>query len=71
MYIQTPNSYLTVGGQRIAYREAGTQHAGTPLVMLTHLAATLDEWDPKLIDLLSQDFHVIVMDLPGVGASEG
>ncbi|UXR69295.1 alpha/beta hydrolase [Staphylococcus sp. IVB6246] len=39
--------------------------------MLVHLAATLDNWDPKLLDLISEKHHVIVLDLPGVGASEG
>ena len=39
--------------------------------MLVHLAATMDNWDPKLIDNLAEKNHIIVMDLPGVGASEG
>jgi alpha/beta superfamily hydrolase/acyltransferase len=39
--------------------------------MLVHLAATLDNWDPKLIDLLAKQQHVILLDLPGVGASSG
>ena len=42
-----------------------------PLVMLVHLAATLDNWDPKFIDLLAKQQHVILLDLPGVGASSG
>ena len=70
-YIATPNSYISVDGRKIAYREAGKSNQEIPLVMLTHLAATMDEWDPKLIDLLAEKHHVIVMDLPGVGASEG
>ena len=69
-YLATPNSYINVNGQRIAYREAGTP-GGTPLVMLVHLAATLDQWDPKLVDLLARHQHVIMLDLPGVGGSEG
>ena len=39
--------------------------------MLVHLAATLDNWDPKLLDLIAEKHHVIVVDLPGVGASQG
>lgn len=31
----------------------------------------MDNWDPKLLDLLAEKQHVIVMDLPGVGASQG
>ena len=39
--------------------------------MLVHLAATLDQWDPKLLDLIAQEHHVIALDLPGVKASQG
>lgn len=70
-YIDTVNSYVDVQGSAIAYREVGTGSPGIPLVMLTHPAATLDEWDPLLVDLLAREYHVVVLDLPGVGASEG
>lgn len=70
-YLTTKNRYLTVGKNHIAYRMLGKQTAGLPLVMLTHLAATLDEWDPKLLDLLAEDQQVVVLDLLGVGASQG
>ena len=39
--------------------------------MLVHLAATMDNWDPKFIDLVSEKQHIILIDLPGVGGSEG
>ncbi|MGT2799189.1 alpha/beta fold hydrolase [Streptococcus marmotae] len=70
-YITTKNQYVTVAGQQIAYRELGKGKSALPLVMLVHLAATLDNWDPKLLDLLAEKQHVIVVDLPGVGASQG
>ncbi|MTB63903.1 alpha/beta fold hydrolase [Streptococcus sp. zg-86] len=70
-YITTKNQYVTVAGQQIAYRELGQGKSAIPLVMLVHLAATLDNWDPKLLDLLAEKQHVIVVDLPGVGASQG
>ncbi|MBS4750903.1 alpha/beta hydrolase [Carnobacteriaceae bacterium zg-ZUI78] len=70
-YITTKNEYIIVSGNRIAYRELGKGKSTLPLVMLIHLAATLDNWDPKLLDLLSEKQHIIVLDLPGVGASEG
>ena len=38
-YLTTHNQYLN----QIAYRELGTENTGLPLVMLTHLSATLDE----------------------------
>lgn len=70
-YIRTKNAYITVSGNRIAYRELSKGKSPLPLVMLTHLAATLDQWDPKLLDMIAEQQHVIVLDLPGVGASQG
>ena len=70
-YITTANQYITVGGNQIAYRELSKGKSEIPLVMLVHLAAVLDNWDPKILDLIAQEHHVIVMDLPGVGASQG
>lgn len=70
-YITTTNQYITVVGNQIAYRELGQGQSKLPLVMLVHLGATLDNWDPKLLDLIAEQHHVIVLDLPGVGASQG
>ena len=39
--------------------------------MLVHLAANLDNWDPRLVDELAKSRHLILVDLPGVGASGG
>ncbi|MBS4455995.1 alpha/beta fold hydrolase [Tuanshanicoccus lijuaniae] len=70
-YIITKNQYINVAGNQIAYRELGKGKSALPLVMLVHLAATLDNWDPKLLDLIAVKHHVIVLDLPGVGGSQG
>lgn len=72
-YLTTKNQYLiTKKGQlKIAYREMSQGKSEIPLVLLGHLAGTLDNWDPKLIDLLAQKQHLILFDLPGVGASQG
>lgn len=70
-YIKTKNQYILVNGNNIAYRELGRGKSEMPLVMLVHLAATLDNWDPKLLDNLAENQHIIVIDLPGVGASQG
>ena len=42
-----------------------------PLVMLVHLAANLDNWDPRTVDQLAKSRHLILVDLPGVGGSGG
>ena len=39
--------------------------------MLVHLAANMDNWDPKLIDILAEKQHIILVDLPGIGDSQG
>lgn len=70
MWITAPTKRLVSGGETLAYRELGPT-GGTPVVMLTHLAATLDNWDPRVMDGLARDHHVIAVDLPGVGASSG
>lgn len=70
-YITTKNQYINVSDNKIAYRELSKGKSKIPLVMLVHLAATLDNWDPKLLDLLSKKQHIIVFNLPGVGASQG
>lgn len=70
-YLTTPTSFITVDGTRIAYREMSAGASRLPLVMLVHLAATLDNWDPRTVDLLAQSRHLILLDLPGVGASGG
>jgi hypothetical protein len=39
-----PTRTITAGGVEFAYREIGTNHPGTPVVFLIHLAAVLDNW---------------------------
>lgn len=70
-YLETGNSFITVNGNRIAYRELSKGKSEVPLVMLVHLAANMDNWDPKLIDTLAEKQHVILVDLPGIGDSQG
>ena len=70
-YITTKNQTITVNQQEIAYRELSKGKSKLPFVMLVHLAATLDNWDPLLVNLIAEKEHVILLDLPGVGASQG
>ncbi|MGY4827753.1 alpha/beta fold hydrolase [Sphaerotilaceae bacterium SBD11-9] len=70
-WIAVPTQTLSAGGVDFAYRELGTHHGGTPLVFLNHLAAVLDNWDPRVVDGIAARRHVIVFDNRGVGASTG
>jgi pimeloyl-ACP methyl ester carboxylesterase len=66
-----PTRTVSAGGVQFAYRELGTEDPGTPLVCLIHLAAVLDNWDPRVIDGLAARHRVITFDNRGVGASSG
>jgi pimeloyl-ACP methyl ester carboxylesterase len=61
---------ITAGGVTYAYRELGPR-GGIPVIFLVHLAATLDNWDPRIIDPIAREHHVIAFDNRGVGASTG
>jgi pimeloyl-ACP methyl ester carboxylesterase len=69
-YLTAPNLFLKGKKNQFAYREMGEKQ-GIPLVLLTHLSATLDNWDPLLINTLAENHWVIVFDNVGVGLSDG
>lgn len=69
-YAQAPARTVSAGGVTYAYRELGPK-GGIPVVFFVHLAATLDNWDPRIIDPIAQNRHVIAFDQRGVGASTG
>lgn len=66
-----PTRTITAGGVEFAYRELGTDNPGTPVVFLIHLAAVLDNWDPRVVHGFAANRHVITFDNRGVGASSG
>ena len=69
-YAEAPTRTVTAAGTTYAYRELGPK-GGIPVVFFVHLAATLDNWDPRIIDPIAQNRHVITFDNTGVGASTG
>jgi pimeloyl-ACP methyl ester carboxylesterase len=69
-YAEAPTRTLTAGEVTYAYRELGPK-GGIPVVFFVHLAATLDNWDPRIIDPIAKKRHVITFDQRGVGASTG
>jgi pimeloyl-ACP methyl ester carboxylesterase len=66
-----PTRTITAGGVEFAYRDLGANNPGPPLVFLIHLAAVLDNWDPRIVDGLAAKHRVITFDNRGVGASSG
>ena len=65
-----PTRRLSAGGAEFAYRQLGPG-TGVPVVFLTHLAAVLDNWDPRVVDGIAAQHRVITFDNRGVGASSG
>jgi pimeloyl-ACP methyl ester carboxylesterase len=70
-WTDVPTKSISAGGVDFAYRELGTHHGGTPVVFLVHLAAVLDNWDPRIMDGIAAKHHVVAFDNRGVGASSG
>ncbi len=66
-----PTRTIPAGGAEFAYRELGQTNGGTPVIFLNHLAAVLDNWDPRIVDGISEKHHVVAFDNRGVGASTG
>jgi pimeloyl-ACP methyl ester carboxylesterase len=69
-YKNAPTKSVSVGGTRFAYRELGID-SGVPVIFLNHLAANLDNWDPRVVDGIAAKHRVITFDNRGLGASEG
>jgi pimeloyl-ACP methyl ester carboxylesterase len=69
-YAKAPARTVSAGGVTYAYRELGPK-GGIPVVFFVHLAATLDNWDPRIVDPIAKGRHVIAFDNRGVGASTG
>lgn len=66
-----PTEKISAGDVSFSYRELGRQNGGTPVVLLVHLAAVLDNWDPRVVDGLAAKHHVIAFDNRGIGSSTG
>ena len=69
-YKDAPTCTVSAGGVNFAYRELGPK-TGVPVIFLTHLAAVLDNWDPRVADGIAARHHVITFDNRGVGATTG
>ena len=69
-YKDAPTRTVSAGGVEFAYRDLGPR-TGVAVVFLTHLAAVLDNWDPRVVDGIAARHRVITFDNRGVGASSG
>ena len=55
-----PTRTITAGGVEFAFRELGQDNPGTPVVFLVHLAAVMDNWDPRVVDGFAAKHRVVV-----------
>jgi pimeloyl-ACP methyl ester carboxylesterase len=67
-YKDAPTRSVSVRGVDFAYRELGSE-GGVPLVLLNHLGAVLDNWDPRVVEGIAARRRVIAFDNRGVGGS--
>jgi pimeloyl-ACP methyl ester carboxylesterase len=65
-----PTKSVEVDGTNFVFREIGKK-GGIPLVLLHHLTAVLEDWDPRVVDGLAAKHHIIAFDNRGVGGSGG
>ncbi|MBI3805977.1 MAG: alpha/beta fold hydrolase [Nitrospirae bacterium] len=61
-----PVHTVLVHGQRIAYLDVG---AGPPVILIHGFGGSIWQWEYQQHPL-SQDFHVLTLDLPGAGLSD-
>jgi pimeloyl-ACP methyl ester carboxylesterase len=64
----TKYQHVTVDGNKIFYREAGSKTA--PAIMLLHGFPTSSHMFRNLIPALADSYHVVAPDLPGFGFSD-
>src|SRR5438046_10054702 len=69
-YKDAPPRTVSAGGVDFVYRELGSD-TGVRVSFLTHLAAVLDNWDPRVVDGIAAKHRVIIFDNRGCGASSG
>jgi alpha-beta hydrolase superfamily lysophospholipase len=70
-YHQTAvTQFISADETNFAYRVLGDK-TGIPLVMISALGNSMDDWDPAITNGLAQQYKVIIFDIPGVGSSSG
>src|SRR5882672_10071728 len=62
--------FVSRDGKNFAYRVLGKK-TGIPLIMISALGNSMDDWDPAITNGLAQQYKVIIFDIPGVGSSGG
>src|SRR5436190_8990719 len=70
-YQNVKTQSVDVNGTKFFYRKLGENNSGIPIIFLNHLAATMDNCDPRIMDGLATQHQIICFDNRGVGATKG
>jgi pimeloyl-ACP methyl ester carboxylesterase len=69
-YKDAPTLSINVSGTNFTYRDLGPR-GGIPVILFNHLAAQLDNFDPRIVDGIATSHRVIAFNNRGIGASGG
>ena len=69
-YATVPTQFVEANGIKFAYRSYGKE-GEIPVIYFNHLAANLDNCDPRIMDAIAAQRHIISFDYRGVGATTG
>ncbi|MEQ1734191.1 MAG: alpha/beta hydrolase [Bacteroidia bacterium] len=69
-YATVPTQFVEANGIKFAYRSYGKQ-GDIPVIYFNHLTANLDNCDPRIMDAIAAERHIISFDYRGVGATTG
>lgn len=69
-YATVPTQFIEANGIKFAYRSYGKQ-GDIPVIYFNHLTGNLDNCDPRIMDAIAAERHVISFDYRGVGATTG
>lgn len=58
---------INVAGTDFYYRKLGENTAGLPVIFLNHLAATMDNCDPRIMDGIASKHQITCFDNRGAG----
>ncbi|WP_179412701.1 alpha/beta fold hydrolase [Mucilaginibacter sp. E4BP6] len=69
-HITAINQFIEAGGISFVYRRFG-KAKGTPIILLGHFRANMENWDPAVTDGLAADREVILFSNTGIGLTNG
>ena len=70
-YQTVPTETVNVNEIDFHYRRLGQDKPGLPVIYLNHLAATMDNCDPDVMNGLAAEHQIICFDNRGIGSSKG